>query len=63
MADDPSTAGAEEDDIVAGGHGGDDAMALGGVALERVDGEDLPTSVHSGRDRVNSRSRLCCFNL
>lgn len=74
VADEPALGGADKDDVVAGGHAGDDAVALGGVALKEVDGEQAAGGVHGeslgevskGGDEVelvDSVVQLRCFML
>jgi len=41
VADEPAPRGAEDDDVAAGGHGGHDAVAPRGLALQGVHGEEL----------------------
>jgi hypothetical protein len=41
VADEPTPRGAEDDDVAAGGHGGHDAVAPRGLALQGVHGEEL----------------------
>lgn len=52
ITNDPTLAGAKDDDVVAGGHGRDDATTPGGVPLEGIDGEETAaasTGVHDDR--------------
>lgn len=61
VADEPSAGGAEDDDVAAGRHGGDHAMAPRRVPLEGIDGEELPAGGEGGGGGVHgrrSRSRL-----
>jgi hypothetical protein len=39
VADEPATGGVEDDDVAAGGHGGEDVVAPRVLVLQGVDGE------------------------
>lgn len=61
VANEPAAGGAEHDDVAAGGHGGDDAVAPRSVALQRVHGEQLSAAggIHGRRaDRSRCESGL-----
>jgi len=44
VADEPAAGGAEDDDVASGSHGGDDAVAPRGLALQGVHGEELASA-------------------
>lgn len=48
VANDATLASAEDNDVVAGGHRGDDAAAPGGVPFEGIDGEQAPAAASPG---------------
>lgn len=46
MPDKPALASADKDDVISGGHAGDEAVAFCTVPLKEVDGKSVAARVH-----------------
>lgn len=63
VTDNPAFAGAEEGDVISGGHRGDDAVALGGVPLERFNGEEAAAAgIHVEGIRLGASTKPWVFS-